>query len=75
MNLKPMNRFDPSKPCFVHDRANGVTIAWSPDWAPAYGRFARDQGGGLIDFDGLVLDGWSEQPKTALPPDCAPHDV
>ncbi|HEY6983831.1 MAG TPA: hypothetical protein VH499_23005 [Reyranella sp.] len=52
-----------------------MTIAWSPDWAPAYGRFARDQGGGLIDFDGLVLDGWSEQPKTALPPDCAPHDV
>jgi hypothetical protein len=75
MTLHPMSQFDPSKPCIVHDRAEGMTIAWSPDWAPAYSRYAREYAGGLIDFDGLVLDGWTELPKISLPPDCVPQDI
>lgn len=74
MTLHPMSRFDPSKPCLVHDRS-GRSITWSPDWAPTYCRYAREQADGLIDFDGLVLDGWSDLPRIELPPDCMPHDV
>lgn len=75
MTLHPMSRFDPSKPCFVHDRAGGRTIPWSPEWAPIYCRYAREHESGLIDFDGLVLDGWSDAPKMQLPPDCVSDDI
>ena len=70
MKLHPMSQFDPSKPCFVHDRVEGLTIAWSPEWAPAYCRFAREEAGGIVDFDGLALDGWRESPRFVLPPEC-----
>lgn len=70
MKLHPMSRFDPSKPCFVHDRVEGLTIAWSPDWAPAYSLFAREEAGGVVDFDGLALDGWTEPARVVLPAEC-----
>jgi len=70
-----MSQFDPSKPCFVHDRVEGLTIAWSPEWAPAYCRFAREEAGGIVDFDGLALDGWREPVRVVLLAECMPLDV
>ncbi len=75
MTMHPMSRFDPSKPCFVHDRVDGLTIAWSPEWAPAYSRFAREEASGVIDFDGLALDGWIEPPRVVPPTESVLDDV
>jgi hypothetical protein len=58
--LKPMCEFDPYLPAFVHDRRNDPAFLWSPKWANRYERCARKSEHGAVEFDGLLLDGWSE---------------
>ena len=31
--------------------------------------------GGIVDFDGLALDGWREPVRVVLPAECMPLDV
>lgn len=62
---RPMSEFDPSKPALVHDQLSDQVIEWEPE------RHGRDwhQGGhvdrqdGVIEWDGLRLDGWMERPQ------------
>ena len=64
MNCHPMTTFDPSRPALVHDRRNDRTFEWLPQWAAAYRRFARQHAPGIMDWDGVLLDGWIELPRT-----------
>jgi hypothetical protein len=57
--LRPMSEFDPSMPAMVHDQLNEDLFEWLPDqWGEHYRQYARDFGYGLIEWDGLLLDGW-----------------
>lgn len=57
---RPMSEFDPDKPAHVHDRLNDQAFIWNPE---RHGRDWRrhghhDFGDGVIEWDGLLLDGW-----------------
>lgn len=60
--LQPMQTFDPTKPCKVHDRLNDCLFDWKPDWAEDYRKhgFVFERGRGVMSWDGLLLDGWME---------------
>jgi hypothetical protein len=59
MALRPMNEFDPSKPAMVHDRLNDETFEWKPEqYFKSYLKYAHPHDVGVIEWDGLLLDGW-----------------
>jgi hypothetical protein len=59
--LKPMSEFDPSQPSMVHDVLNNKTFPWKPEeYLQSYRRSAETDGSGLIAWDGMLLDGWTE---------------
>jgi hypothetical protein len=45
--------------CRVHDRLNEQVLIWKPEWAGDYRRWAEEFDDGIIEWDGLLLDGWS----------------
>ena len=55
---RPMSEFDPSEPALVHDRRRDRMLPWSPAFQRSYERTARELTPGVIDYDGLHLDGW-----------------
>ena len=55
---RPMSEFDPSEPALVHDRRRDRMLLWSPAFQRSYERTARELAPGVIDYDGLHLDGW-----------------
>lgn len=67
MTLNPMRDFDPSRPAMVHDRLEGRTFEWSPDWLDEYRNYATEHGPGVIEFDGVLLDGWTEAASMPSP--------
>ena len=60
MLLHPMSEFDPSEPAFLHDAERNRAIPWSPDFQRLFEQEARVVAPGLVSFDGLLLDGWTE---------------
>jgi hypothetical protein len=58
--LRPMSEFDPTEPAMVHDALNDRILAWSPDFEWSFAEYAREDAPGVINFDGLLLDGWTE---------------
>jgi hypothetical protein len=58
--LKPMSNFDPSEPALVHDRRNNRTLPWSPEFKRSFEKYGRENEPGVIDYDGLELDGWMD---------------
>jgi hypothetical protein len=56
--FRPMSEFDPSEPALVHDRRRDRLLPWSPAFQRSYERTARELMPGVIDYDGLHLDGW-----------------
>jgi hypothetical protein len=66
--MNPMNEFDPSYPCMVHDLLNDESLEWPPVRALSYGRWAREESEGVIAFDGLLLDGWVKPPSVSRLP-------
>jgi hypothetical protein len=66
--LKPMKDFDPSEPSFVHDRRRDRTLPWSPDFKRSFETYARENEPGVIDYDGLELDGWMDIEEAARRP-------
>ena len=53
-----MSEFDPSRPAMVHDRLNDQMFEWDPEeWRGHYERFAHDHARGIVEWDGLLLDG------------------
>ena len=55
---RPMSEFDPSEPSLVHDRRGDRMLPWSPAFRRSYERTARELAPGVVDYDGLLLDGW-----------------
>ena len=56
-NPHPMVTFDPTRPADVHDQLNDKIIRWKPEWAATW-QDRRDHAPGVIEWDGLLLDGW-----------------
>lgn len=56
--LRPMSEFDPGRSCLVHDQLNEQLIEWQTAWKEEYKRYAHDHAPGVIDWYGLLLDGW-----------------
>ena len=55
--MNPMRTFDPGVSCGVHDRLNDFVLDWKPEWAAHYRRWAKEHDIGVIEWDGLLLDG------------------
>ena len=53
-----MSTFNPDMPSRVHDRLNDHTLDWRQEWADHYRRYANEHDTGVINWDGLLLDGW-----------------
>jgi hypothetical protein len=66
--MHPMKEFDPTKPAMVHDRLNDRTFECKPATMQAnYEKYAEAFGPDVIEWDGLLLDGWlplSAQPSS-----------
>jgi hypothetical protein len=58
--MNSMKTFDPEKRCRVHDELNDKIIEWLPRWATLYREYAVKHDEGVIAWDGLLLDGWTE---------------
>ncbi|SEP26567.1 hypothetical protein SAMN02990966_04697 [Rhodospirillales bacterium URHD0017] len=56
--FRPMSEFDPSEPALVHDLRRDRLLPWSPSFQRSYQRTARELAPGVVDYDGLLLDGW-----------------
>jgi len=56
--FRPMSEFDPSEPALVHDLRRDRVLSWSPSFQRSYKRNARELTPGVVDYDGLLLDGW-----------------
>jgi hypothetical protein len=60
-SFEPMSTFDPSRAVLVHDQLNDNTFAWLPEWRQNYEQSAtKSHYEGIIEWDGLLLDGWCE---------------
>jgi hypothetical protein len=57
--MNPMRTFDPEAACRVHDKLNEQVLIWKPEWADDYRQHAREHDDGVINWNGLLLDGWS----------------
>ncbi len=60
---RPMSEFDPSHHCWVHEQMNDISFAWEPKRVEDYRRDAicGAHGPGVVEWDGLLLDGWWPQ--------------
>jgi hypothetical protein len=57
--MNPMTTFNPDVACRVHDKLNERILTWKQEWADDYRRWAEEFDDGIIEWDGLLLDGWS----------------
>ena len=58
-DLRPMSEFDPTKPAMVHDELNDETFEWDPErWGEDFHSMSSPHGDDMIEWDGLLLDGW-----------------
>jgi hypothetical protein len=60
MALNPMSTFDPARRCRIHDLLNDEMVEWSPELAASYRKSAFEEQAGIMSFDGMLLDGWTE---------------
>jgi hypothetical protein len=60
--MKPMHAFDPTRPALLHDQLNGKIIPWSaaPEEVKSWRQHANTHNEGVIEWEGLLLDGWCE---------------
>lgn len=65
--MRPMKEFDPSKPAMVHDRINDRTFEWKPETMEANYRQYAVTAGDVVEWDGLLLDGWLPLPAGPRP--------
>lgn len=70
-DARPMVGFDPTQPCWIHERLNQRIFAWQPMTLAAWRKHATvgRHGLGVVNWDGLLFDGWwpwEERPSGAL---------
>lgn len=59
-DLRPMIEFNPWRRSLVHDRLNDRMIEWQPAWLASFIQDSADHEPGVIEWDGLLLDGWCD---------------
>ena len=59
-SLRPMREFDPSQPGNLHDSLNDKMIPWTGERAESWREHASRHAEGVIEWDGLLFDGWAE---------------
>jgi hypothetical protein len=60
LTLKPMSTFDPTRPALLHDQLNDKMLAWTGEELAGWREHANPHSQGIIEWDGLLLDGWCE---------------
>lgn len=60
IDFKVMSGFDPSKPAELHDELNDRIFEWKPEWKPDWDKYATYGKDGIVEWDGLLIDGWRE---------------
>ena len=60
--MNPMSTFNPDVACRVHDKLNDTFFDWKPEWAAKYREYAHEHDEGVINWEGLLLDGWAYPP-------------
>lgn len=56
---RPMSEFDAAKPAMVRDKLNDKVFEWQPErYQRHYEAFATSFGPGVVEWNGLLLDGW-----------------
>lgn len=63
--MRPMREFDPAKRAILHDSLNDVEFEWLPRRAESWGINARKHDTGVVEWDGLLLDGGGRRNETA----------
>ena len=59
--LRPIFEFDPAKRSTVHDALNDKRFQWEPEkYLEHYREHAAEYDDGMVEWDGLLLDGWHE---------------
>ena len=53
-----MEHIQPRRALPVHDKLNEQFLYWQSAWAANYRRYASEFDDGIINWDGLLLDGW-----------------
>ena len=56
---EPDEHIRPGRGLRVHDKLNEKVFGWKPEWAANYRQYADQFDDGVIEWDGLLLDGWS----------------
>jgi hypothetical protein len=56
--MRPMSTFDPTVPAILHERRTDRIITWTGERAGDWVRNARVPADGLVEWDGLLFDGW-----------------
>jgi hypothetical protein len=56
--LRPMDDFDPTEPAILHDRLNDQIVTWTGELKDDWVKKAKPHTIGVIEFDGLLFDGW-----------------
>ncbi len=54
---RPIIEFDPSEPILLHGRRRNRALPWSPAFRRSYERTARELLPGVMEYDGLLIDG------------------
>ena len=57
---RPMGEFNPTEPAILHDRLGDNVVPWTGEMSEDWLRRARPRSDGLVEWDGLLFDGWDE---------------
>lgn len=58
-SLHPMSDFDPRRSAYLYDSLNEHWLRWRPEYAERW-REARNEKRGVVNFDGMLFQGWLE---------------
>ena len=72
----PIETLNPTSRALVHDQLNDKIFEWKPEWASTWPD-RRAHAPGVVEWDGLLLDGWEPVQGMTVPPltDQVLHDI
>jgi hypothetical protein len=59
--LRPISEFDPSQPAILYDSLDDKMVPWSGEKAASRREHASRHAEGVIEWDGLLFDGWKRR--------------
>ncbi len=64
---RPIETLNPTRRALVHDQLNDRIFEWKPEWASTWPD-RRAHAPGVVEWDGLLLDGWEPVQGMTVPP-------